>query len=169
MQILAQGQYTPHARRCTELILACEEVLSSIHTTLTACTHPLFDAHMLAVTSHTPRAIEYVVVGPGAPGQRWHGDTRRVRKPLRWFLRNLNIFIMLSDDSHESTRMLRPDFSGGYTSFLCEQGDLWLCPSDYMHAGAPNPRKTDRVVLFISYGDNSLEDVHFSEAPFDKH
>jgi hypothetical protein len=76
---------------------------------------------------------------------------------------------MLSDDSHESTRMLRPDISGGYTSFLCEQGDLWLCPSDYMHAGAPNPRKTDRVVLFISYGDNSLEDVHFSEAPFDKH
>ena len=168
MQILADSKYTPHAQSCTELIHACEEVLSTIHTTLTACSHPLFEAHMLAVTSHTPSAIEYVVVGPGAPGQRWHGDTRKV-EPWQWSLRNLNIFIMLSDDSHESTRMRRPGIPAGYTSFLCEQGDLWLCPSDYMHAGAPNPRATDRVVLFISYGDNSLKRVYFSEAPFDRH
>jgi hypothetical protein len=170
MQILAEGQYRPQARSCLPLITACEEILSSIHTILASCSHPLFDAHMHAVINHKPRAIEFVVVGPGASGQRWHGDTRKVSSgPWEWFLRNVNIFIMLSNDRHESTRMLRPGLQAGYSSFVCKQGDLWVCPSDYMHAGAPNATRTDRVVLFISYGERSLQNVHFAQAPFDAH
>jgi hypothetical protein len=166
MRIKDDGEYSLQARSCSMMRMACESILTSIHTTLADLTHPLFTTHMPAVAAHAPRAIEYVVVGPGAGGQRWHGDTPVV---LDWHLCNFNIFIMLSDDSYESTRMLRPGTSNEYTSFICKQGDLWVCPSDDIHAGAPNTTTTDRVVLFISYGENSTENVHFANAPFNHH
>lgn len=123
-----------------------------------------------------PSEVELIRSMPGADGQRYHYDTppEPNRKKDDPETPNLNVFVMISDGMHESTRLLLTDDqarqsrrkSNNYSPKLdtrhncncyfksteLDFGDMYCLPSNVPHCGPPNKSSKERIILYTSFG-----------------